>query len=108
MVPAVEPAISVPARPPRPGSVRWAAACFWIAAVTLAAQTAQVIFELATVASVTRQAGAATGASPREGHNEISFTRAVEPGLLGVVVAARAGLAVSPVGVRRGCTTAPR
>ncbi len=111
MVPAVTypepPAVdALPGRPPRPGSVRFAAVCFWLAALALVAQVAQVIFDLVTTPDVTRKAGALTGASPTQIRNEIGGARVFDVVTLLVLVMLAAALALAAVGFRRGSDSA--
>jgi hypothetical protein len=77
---------ALPGRSSRPGSVLCAAVCCWLAALLLIAQVPQVVYDLATVAGTTREAGALTSASPAEVRNEIGGARIFDIVVLLVLV----------------------
>ncbi len=101
-----EPFAATSTPPARPGSVLAAAICFWLAALALATQVPQVIFDLATVTRVTRQAGARTGASPTEIRNEIGGARIFDAVTLLVLVVLVAALVLAAFGFLSGRDTA--
>jgi hypothetical protein len=98
--PIAEPAL--PGRASRPGSVRAAAACFWLAAALLVAQVPQVVFDLATVPGVTREAGARTSAAPADIRNEIGGARIFDVLVLLVLVLLAGSLVLCATRFARG------
>jgi hypothetical protein len=89
-------------RPTRPGTVVASAVCFWLAAALLLAQAPQVVYDLATIASTTHQAGALAGASASDVSDEVSFGRLIDVASLLALVVLAACLAVSGIGFLRG------